>query len=175
MSVAQRKLERKWSVVEKQGSYVAQVTEANGSARMEGWRVVGTNLTISEACEWRDSLSVATKTQSPDLSAIFTYDHSAELEKRGMDGIQEYDVISAQCFDGIYRTGSVVRWNAETVIMEIGTVLWAAYVTTAGLVCKVDDANYGDDEPESWEVEFTEWLDELDNSYEISTLAGMVA
>jgi hypothetical protein len=169
----QRKKCNKYAIVHRNDRYRTVSDElATRERNLYGATIIHRNLSVSEATEWGEIYNRETPN---DLSKLFTYDHSEELPQRGMDGITEYDIISAQCFDGIYRTGSVVRWNAETVIMEIGTVLWAAYVTTAGLVCKVDDANYGDDEPESWEVEFTEWLDELDNSYEVSTLAGMVA
>lgn len=174
-SIYQNRKKSIWSVVTKDGSYVAQVTEANSRARCEGWRVVGTNLTLSEACEMRDNLKVSAFTITPDLSDLFIYDYAEPVETRALDGVQEYDVILAQCTDGIWRTGSVISWNSRTVRIEVGNVIYRARVKTAELVVKADDANWGDDEPEVWTVEYDEYLDETEEPYEIQTPTGVAA
>lgn len=164
-----------WSVVKRDGAYIAQVTEANSRARFEGWTVVATGLTVSQACEWKDAMNLAAKTATPVLTDLFTYDYSDELDNRGLNGIQEFDVVSAQCRDGIWRTGSVITWNTKTVVIEVGNVMYRAIRKTAELVCKVDDSNFAEVESESWTVEYNEYRDETDEPYEIQTFAGMVA
>lgn len=164
-----------WSVVKRDGAYIAQVTEANSRARCEGWTVVATGLTVSQACEWKDAMNLAANTVTPVLADLFIYDHTEEVDNRGLDGIQEFDVITAQCRDGIWRTGSVITWNTKTVVIEVGNVMYRAIRKTAELVCKVDDSNFAEVEPESWTVEYNEYRDETDEPYELSTLAGMVA
>lgn len=158
--IAQPKIKRNiWSVIEKSGSYVAQVTEANSQAKMDGWRVVATGLTVSEACEQRDSLKHSNGIAA-DLSDLLMWDYAITED----DTIDTYDTIFVQCNDGIYRTGVVLDWNATNVYIEVGTITYTADKETAELICKIDeDYEFGAD--------YEQWLDEI----EVSQTGELVA
>lgn len=156
-----------WAIIHYMGSYRAVTNEqATRERNLYGYDIVHRDLSTSLADEWLTTYRTA---QTPVLTDLFIYDHAEVVENRGLDGIQEFDIVSAQCRDGIWRTGAVVTWNNKTVVIEVGSILYRAIRKTAELVCKVDDSNFADDELESWTIEFEEWLDE------ISTFAGMVA
>lgn len=152
-----------WSVIERGGCYQAQVTEANGQAKMEGWRIVATGLTVSEACEQRDSMKYSNGVK-PDLSDLLIQDYAVTEE----DTIDTFDTIYTECRDGIWRTGVVLRWNTRTVYIEVGTTVYPAKKSTAKLICKVDET---DEEIYELDSEYDEWLDET----EISETFGVVA
>lgn len=163
MIAAQNKKRNIWSVIERQGNYKAQVTEANGQAKMEGWRVVFTDLTVSEACEYRDSLKHSDGIAA-DLSDLLFQDFAVTED----DTIDTFDTIYVQCRDGIYRTGVVLRWNSRTVYIEVGTTVYPAKKSTAKLICKVDET----DEYEL-DTEYDAWSEALDT--EVSQTFGVVA
>lgn len=153
-----------WSVIERQGSYVAQVTEANSQAKLDGWRVVATGLTVSEACEQRDSLKVSANVATPDLSDLMEWDFTEETEVRMQDDIDEFDTINACCLDGIHRTGVTIEWDATLVTIEVGNVLYKATKDTAILICKV----YEDYE---LDAEYDEWAETLEVSQTWASVA----
>lgn len=162
-----------WAIIHYMGSYRAVTNEqATRERNLYGYDIVHRDLSTSLADEWLTAYRTA---QTPVLDNLFLYDFSDEAETRVLDGVQEYDVIHAQCLDGIYRTGSVLAWNEINVWMEVGNEVYSADSETAELIVKADDANWGEDEPETWDVEYLEWLDEIEEDYDFSTSPTVAA
>lgn len=160
--IHQIKKQNKYAIIHRNDRYRTVSDElATRERNLYGATIIHRNLSVSQATEWQEIYSRETPN---DLSDIFVYDCNPVATEE----ISEFDVITAQCADGIYRTGAVVTWDAKFVLIEVGNTVYRATVKSAELIAKVDDM-------ESLSDEYEAWLDEIEEQYEVSAYSEMVA
>lgn len=142
---------QQWAVVYRNGKYRTATADAATRGRnLYGDEIIASDLTGSAAQEWCDSWN---SSQPPDLDDLLIFDQTEPQEFRG-GLIQEFDIISVRCLDGIFRTGAVLDWNESEVEIEVGASLHIGKKDDAELICKAEDWSL-------YEIEFAEWLDHL--------------
>ena len=157
----------RYAIIHRNGAYRTCLnSEATRERNLYGAEIIHSDLTVSKATEWQETYS---RREANDLSNLFVYDHTLTIEARQQEDIQEFDVIAAQCTDGIYRTGSCVAWKAGIVWMEVGSTIYHADMNTAELVAKVDEGD--------WELtdEYDTYRNEIEDEYEFQTSGAVAA
>jgi hypothetical protein len=157
------KKSNKYAIVCRDDRYRTVLNEqATRERNLYGATIILTDLTVSRATEWQEAFNRQT---ANNLSDVFV----RHCNPAPQEEISEFDIITAHCSDGIYRTGSVVTWNAKFVLIEVGNKVYRATVKSAELIAKVDDMDY------DLTDEYDAWLNEIEETYAIQTQTEMVA